>query len=228
MGRNYFRDTVDFTRAALRKRRLDHIEDELKREEALALKKVKELQALQESFASVKVEFSDLDGQIWTKSNLRMRSQQTRFNALRARSFADGSLPPPSNFVVLSNADLDSFSPEDTIRASGRRRPRVFERPPSSSTSTTMSGGTMLDSGPSRQSVFTLFSDPWTRDAGNGENNVCEAEFEPSKPETVDTPEDEDFRWLSEDFNLAEIPDEDDDEAFWLDDFPMPPMQDTT
>ena len=38
MGRNYFRDAVDFTRGALRKRRLEDIEHEQRREEAWALK----------------------------------------------------------------------------------------------------------------------------------------------------------------------------------------------
>ena len=38
MGRNYFRDAVDFTRSALRKHRLEEIEQQQRREEALALR----------------------------------------------------------------------------------------------------------------------------------------------------------------------------------------------
>ncbi|TFK70774.1 hypothetical protein BDN72DRAFT_522668 [Pluteus cervinus] len=229
MGRNYFRDAVDFTRGALRKRRLEDIEHEQSREEAWALKVTRDqLQALHQSFASVKVEFSDLDGQRWTESTLRTRSQQTHMNALRARAFTEGSLPPPSKnggFAVLSNADLASFSPDETIRASGqRRRPRVFERcPPSISTSPTFTTPSRRSAFPSSQEpVFTLFSESMEDEIekvdADGPNQP-----EGSKP-SIDAIEDE-FLSSLEPLILTEISDEDDDDDdpfLSLDEFPLP------
>ncbi|GLB39353.1 hypothetical protein LshimejAT787_0605150 [Lyophyllum shimeji] len=115
---------VHTTRAAQRKQRLIQIENEMRQEDAEALKMTEEeRETLLRSFTSVKVEFSDLDGLAWPAS---------------ARCGGRGAPPPPSprpspraqsqspdhKFVILTNADLASFAPHETIRASAGTRPR--------------------------------------------------------------------------------------------------------
>ncbi|KAG6855461.1 hypothetical protein H0H87_002433 [Tephrocybe sp. NHM501043] len=96
-------DLAHSTRAAQRKLRQLEIEKEQRIEEAEALKMTEEQrQILHRSFSSVKVEFSDLDGLQWSQK-------------------------PPAReqaFVVLTNSDLASFGPHETIRASASSRPR--------------------------------------------------------------------------------------------------------
>ncbi|KAG6907679.1 hypothetical protein DXG01_007782 [Tephrocybe rancida] len=111
-------DLAHATRAAQRKLKQLEIENEQRIEEAEALKMTEtfrlrpwlglqeQRQILQRSFSSVKVEFSDLDGLSWCKS------PQTRVHS------------PEQAFVVLTNADLASFGPHETIRASASSRPR--------------------------------------------------------------------------------------------------------
>ncbi|KAG6887055.1 hypothetical protein C0995_001997 [Termitomyces sp. Mi166 len=100
-------DLVHATRAAQRKLKQLEIEKEQRIEEAEALKMTEEQrQILHNSFRSVKVEFSDLDGLSWSKV------PQKRV------------ISPDQTFVILTNTDLASFGPLDTIRASASSRPR--------------------------------------------------------------------------------------------------------
>ncbi|RDB30604.1 hypothetical protein Hypma_005724 [Hypsizygus marmoreus] len=103
---------LSMSRAAQRKQRLLEIENEQRIEEAEALKMTEEQrQTLLRSFTSVKVEFSDLDGLTWHA---------------HAHATTTARISAPPAFVILTNADLASFSPEDTIRASASRsRPRA-------------------------------------------------------------------------------------------------------
>ncbi|KAG5349385.1 hypothetical protein J132_00659 [Termitomyces sp. J132] len=101
-------DLAHATRAAQRKLKQLEIEKEQRIEEAEALKMTEEQrQILQNSFKSVKVEFSDLDGLSWSKVPQKKRVTY-----------------PNQTFVVLTNTDLASFGPHDTIRASASSRPR--------------------------------------------------------------------------------------------------------
>ncbi|KAG6865546.1 hypothetical protein C0991_001550 [Blastosporella zonata] len=100
-------DLAHATRAAQRKLKQLEIEKEQRMEEVEALKMTEEQrQILQRSFSSVKVEFSDLDGLSWRQK------PQAWVNS------------PEQPFVVLTNADLASFGPHETIRASASSRPR--------------------------------------------------------------------------------------------------------
>ncbi|KAF8625446.1 hypothetical protein AX17_006847 [Amanita inopinata Kibby_2008] len=112
------------TRAEQRRLRLLEIEDEQRLEDAEAIKMTEEQrETLLRSFQSVKFEFNDLDGLSWSDS-ARQRLRQESQTAVTS-----------ATFVVLSNADLASFSPEDTIRVSIRRPrvPRTDAEPPSHS-----------------------------------------------------------------------------------------------
>ncbi|KAF8067535.1 hypothetical protein FPV67DRAFT_1780639 [Lyophyllum atratum] len=101
------------TRAAQRKQRLLEIENEMRLEDAEALKMTEEQrETLLRSFTSVKVEFSDLDGLAWNAPCATPTSPKPR-----GRS-------PDHAFVILTNADLASFEPHETIRASAASRPR--------------------------------------------------------------------------------------------------------
>ncbi|KAF8056641.1 hypothetical protein FPV67DRAFT_1786978 [Lyophyllum atratum] len=101
------------TRAAQRKQRLLEIENEMRLEDAEALKMTEEQrETLLRSFTSVKVEFSDLDGLAWNAPCATPASPTPR-----GRS-------PDHAFVILTNADLASFEPHETIRASAGSRPR--------------------------------------------------------------------------------------------------------
>ncbi|KAG5641579.1 hypothetical protein DXG03_004692 [Asterophora parasitica] len=115
------------SRAAMRKQRLLEMENEMRLEEAEALKMTEEQrQILFRSFTSVKVEFSDLDG--------------LARNANGSQHIPRACVPPPNPtvqlhppdhaFVILTNADLANFAPHETIRASVGSRPK-----PRSSTS---------------------------------------------------------------------------------------------
>ncbi|KAF9458299.1 hypothetical protein BDZ94DRAFT_1270955 [Collybia nuda] len=144
-------DLASMSRAAQRKERLLQIEREQRIEEAEALKMTEEQrEILLRSFTSVKVEFSDLDGLKWTHSALRRRQ-----GAPHPKSPVSPT-PPNHTFVILTNADLASFSPEDTIRASAARpRPRF----PSHYSSPNLSRGSRAGSpANSRSPVKSLFS----------------------------------------------------------------------
>ncbi|KAF8968630.1 hypothetical protein BDZ97DRAFT_1916063 [Flammula alnicola] len=112
------------TRAEQRKQRLLEAERELAAEEAEALKMTEEQrQMLLKPFKSVKAEFADLDGHRWTQSALRkFQPPQRRASHVAAPSH---STAKKGTFVVLSNADLASFSPDETIRVSSS----VHQRP---------------------------------------------------------------------------------------------------
>ncbi|KAG6850304.1 hypothetical protein H0H93_015246 [Arthromyces matolae] len=98
-------DLAHTTRAAQRKLRQLEIENEQRLEDAEALKMTEEQrQILHNSFRSVKVEFSDLDGLSWQAKSPKVSSSDQAF-------------------VVLTNADLASFGPHDTIRASISSQP---------------------------------------------------------------------------------------------------------
>ncbi|PFH46289.1 hypothetical protein AMATHDRAFT_8007 [Amanita thiersii Skay4041] len=107
------------TRAEQRRLRLLEIEKEQHLEDAEALKMTEEQrQILLRSFQSVKFEFSDLDGLSWSDSALRKLHKESR-TAKNSNN---------ATFVVLTNADLASFSPDDTIRVSSLCRPRSSSR----------------------------------------------------------------------------------------------------
>ncbi|KIY49677.1 hypothetical protein FISHEDRAFT_57945 [Fistulina hepatica ATCC 64428] len=94
-------------RAVQRRRRLLEIETEQRMEEMEALKMTAEqLQVLMTSFQGVAFEFTDLDGMTWSHSDLRQRRHPAPVES------------PTSTFAVLTNAHLESFSPDDTIRVS--------------------------------------------------------------------------------------------------------------
>ncbi|KAG6889027.1 hypothetical protein C0992_006650 [Termitomyces sp. T32_za158] len=100
-------DLAHTTRAAQRKLKQLEIEKEQRMEEAEALKMTEEQRRiLHNSFRSVKVEFSDLDGLSWSKMPQKRGTS------------------PGQTFVVLTNADLACFGPHETIRASVSSRPR--------------------------------------------------------------------------------------------------------
>lgn len=121
------------SRAAQRKLKLLEIEKEQRLEEAEALKMTEDQrQTLFRSFTSVKVEFSDLDGLTWHvprphAPSRTMPPAPVHTNSHPRAPSSAPPLPPGLAFVVLTNADLASFSPEDTIRvsaASSRSHPR--------------------------------------------------------------------------------------------------------
>lgn len=106
------------TRAEQRKHRLLELENEQRLEEFEALKMTDEQRrTLLRPFASVKFEFSDLDGLRWTSSALHRRQvhQPQRPDAPQKRLHRATT---STAFVVLTNADLAAFSGEDTIRVS--------------------------------------------------------------------------------------------------------------
>jgi len=128
-------DLAQISRAEQRKQRLRELESEQAAEEAEALKMTEEQrQTLLKSFTSVKVEFTDLDGLRWSQTALR------RFPSFHRNiphiSPTSHSTSKNNTFVVLTNADLANFSPEDTIRVSTstsatKLRPRYTGHPPS-------------------------------------------------------------------------------------------------
>ncbi|KAF8876972.1 hypothetical protein CPB84DRAFT_1828908 [Gymnopilus junonius] len=101
---------------------------EIAAEEAEALKMTEEQrQALLKPFATVKAEFTDLDGLRWTQSALYMlspRSPQRRAPPHVPPNTPADVLSPKSYtnrgtaFNVLTKADLDTISPDATIRPS--------------------------------------------------------------------------------------------------------------
>ncbi|KDR65311.1 hypothetical protein GALMADRAFT_148792 [Galerina marginata CBS 339.88] len=113
------------SRAEQRRQRLLEVEQELAMEEVEALKMTeKQRQLLHRPFATVKAEFTDLDGQRWTQrwtqTALRMRQppQSQPQPQRRVPRQSEALTQTNATFVVLTNADLASFAPEDTIRAS--------------------------------------------------------------------------------------------------------------
>ncbi|KAF8151290.1 hypothetical protein B0H34DRAFT_124236 [Crassisporium funariophilum] len=125
-------DLGHVSRAEQRKQRLLEVESEQAAEEAEALKMTEEQrQMLMKPFTSVKVEFSDLDGLRWTQTALRKFQPLQRHASAHVASSHHASMIH-NTFVVLTNADLASFSPEDTIRVSGsttKARPRFPSQP---------------------------------------------------------------------------------------------------
>jgi hypothetical protein len=91
--------------------------EELKQQEAMAFSiSENERQILLRSFASVKFEFSDLDGLTWSPSSTRRRyyPNAPHYTKPYARSRVQSSESGP--FAVLSNKDISSSHPEETIR----------------------------------------------------------------------------------------------------------------
>ncbi|TFK68029.1 hypothetical protein BDN72DRAFT_65468 [Pluteus cervinus] len=202
MPQNYFHDMMAPSRAAQRKRRLEDIEREQRREEIAALKMTEEQrEALQRSFESVKVEFSDLDGQKWSQSILRTRSQQTYLNALKARFSAEGVSPSSSHtgFAILSKTELESFSPEETIRASGKLRKPIFDLSTSTRNSSSVSNTKSRGRGSVRHSVLGLFAEDSKPDTVKVQGVDCDvgAGFSKGSPVIAD-----DFLCLLELLNL--------------------------
>ncbi|PPQ87737.1 hypothetical protein CVT25_015162 [Psilocybe cyanescens] len=105
------------SRAERRKQRLIEAEMEQAAEEAEAPHMTKEQrQLLMQPFATVKAEFVDLDGLPWTQTALRNSSNSNS-----------------NTFVVLTYADLASFSVDDTIRVSSSSSFLRLPFPPSMS-----------------------------------------------------------------------------------------------
>ncbi|KDR71970.1 hypothetical protein GALMADRAFT_143325 [Galerina marginata CBS 339.88] len=75
-------------------------------------------QLLHRPFAAVKAEFTDLDWQRWTQTALRMRQPHQPKPQRRVPRQSEARTQTNGTFVVLTNADLASFAPQDTIRAS--------------------------------------------------------------------------------------------------------------
>ncbi|KAF8815591.1 hypothetical protein BYT27DRAFT_7128762 [Phlegmacium glaucopus] len=155
-------DLVQISRAEQRKQRLRELETEQAAEEAEALKMTEEQrQTLLKSFTSVKVEFTDLDGLRWSQTALRKIQP---FHRSPAR--LSTSQPKSKNtFVVLTNADLASFSPEDTIRVSASTT-QLWPRYPGQQTTT--------------PHLTTLFPQPprWHRD-GSRSRSPIKGVFQP-------------------------------------------------
>ncbi|KAF9653771.1 hypothetical protein BDM02DRAFT_3107768 [Thelephora ganbajun] len=107
----------DSQRSRQRMNEIQAYAEELRQQEAMAFSMSEnERQILLRSFASVKFEFSDLDGLTWSPSLTRRRyypnaPQYTRPYA-RSRMQSSESVP----FAVLSNKDISSPHPEETIR----------------------------------------------------------------------------------------------------------------
>ncbi|KAF9048120.1 hypothetical protein BDZ89DRAFT_1108501 [Hymenopellis radicata] len=108
-------------RQALRKQRLIEAEKEQLREDQEALKLTEDQrQSLLTSFSSVKTQFFDLDGLMWTRSALKKRAQSEQLPPRKTSSTIEDSeaLSPLTN-TFSSYLDVDSDSWEDTIRPGG-------------------------------------------------------------------------------------------------------------
>jgi len=107
-------DLIQTSRAEERRLRLLEIENEQRAEEAEALQMTEEQrQTLLRSFTSVKFEFSDLDGLCWTQTALSTRQPSLS----RVRDLASPPNLSPHSFLVLTKANIASFSHGETIRA---------------------------------------------------------------------------------------------------------------
>jgi len=107
----------DSQRSRQRMNEIQAYAEELRQQEAMAFSMSEnERQILLRSFASVKFEFSDLDGQTWSPSLTRRRHYPNApyYTKPFARSRMHSSESAP--FVVLSNKEISSSHPEETIR----------------------------------------------------------------------------------------------------------------
>jgi len=107
----------DSQRSRQRMNEIQAYAEELRQQEAMAFSMSEnERQILLRSFASVKFEFSDLDGLTWSQSLTRRRYYpnvpQCTKSHTRSRMQSSESVP----FTVLSNTDISSSRPEETIR----------------------------------------------------------------------------------------------------------------
>ncbi|KAF9474147.1 hypothetical protein BDN70DRAFT_936881 [Pholiota conissans] len=116
------------SRAEQRRLRLLEAEEELAAEEAEALTITEEQrQTLLRPFAAVKAEFADLDGLRWTQTALRRRQTSHHNPTPNPTHNPANQAINNTTFAVLTNADLASFAPGDTIRIPplpSRNRPR--------------------------------------------------------------------------------------------------------
>jgi len=107
----------DSQRSRQRMNEIQAYAEELRQQEAMAFSMSEnERQILLRSFASVKFEFSDLDGLTWSPSSARRRPPP---NALHgAKPYARSRVQPSESapFVVLSNKEISSSHPEETVR----------------------------------------------------------------------------------------------------------------
>jgi hypothetical protein len=107
----------DSQRSRQRMNEIQAYAEELRQQEAMAFSiSENERQILLRSFASVKFEFSDLDGLTWTPSLTRRRHYPNapQYTKPYARSRMQSSESAP--FAVLSNKEISSAHPEETIR----------------------------------------------------------------------------------------------------------------
>jgi len=107
----------DSQRSRQRMNEIQAYAEELREQEAMAFSMSEnERQILLRSFASVKFEFSDLDGLTWSPPLTRRRyfpnAPQCTKPYTRSRLQSSESAP----FAVLSNKDISSSHPEMTIR----------------------------------------------------------------------------------------------------------------
>lgn len=107
----------DSQRSRQRMNEIQAYAEELRQQEAMAFSlSENERQILLRSFASVKFEFSDLDGLTWSPSLTRRRYYHNvpHYTKPYARSRMPASESAP--FSVLSNKEISSAHPEETIR----------------------------------------------------------------------------------------------------------------
>jgi len=107
----------DSQRSRQRMNEIQAYAEELRQQEAMAFSMSEnERQILLRSFASVKFEFSDLDGLTWSPSSTRRRyyPNAPQYTKPYARSRMPSSESAP--FSVISNKEITSSRPEETIR----------------------------------------------------------------------------------------------------------------
>jgi len=107
----------DSQRSRQRMNEIQAYAEELRQQEAMAFSMSEnERQILLRSFASVKFEFSDLDGLTWSPSSTRRRHYPNapQYTKPYARSRMPSSESTP--FSVISNKEITSSHPEETIR----------------------------------------------------------------------------------------------------------------
>lgn len=107
----------DSQRSRQRMNEIQAYAEELRQQEAMAFSMSEnERQILLRSFASVKFEFSDLDGLTWSPALTRRRYYPNAPHCTKpySRSRAQSSESAP--FTVLSNKEISLSHPEETIR----------------------------------------------------------------------------------------------------------------
>ncbi|KAL1660071.1 hypothetical protein GGF50DRAFT_119286 [Schizophyllum commune] len=107
------------SRSHMRRQRVLDLERQQELEDCMAMRMTEDQRrTLSGSFASVKCDFTDLDGQQWTGAALRSRSHHCPTPpSLHTPQYSE----PYVAFAVLTNADLASFGPEETVRASASK-----------------------------------------------------------------------------------------------------------